>query len=125
MSEMLNGEVGSVAYDNLVIEAGAVGTVALAAGQGVLFGGSVIDAEGRLFDGTAPKEGEAAVPRFILADKADTGETEGAAVTGTVYKTGAFIRNSLIVADGYEFTDADAESLRDYGIIVEFAHGAA
>ena len=126
---LMNSTVGTTDFDNMVIKAGAAGHIRLAAGQGVIEKGSVIDADGLLYDGTEPEEpaeGEeektAAVPRFILCDETDTGDSaSGADVTAAVWKTGTFIRGSLIVAEGYTFTDADAEALRDYGIIVEDA----
>lgn len=109
---MLNQKIGEVGFDNLVIRGGAAGHIRLAAEQGTLKKGSVIDEEGKLYAG-----GDAQ-PRFILCDETDTGDE---AVTAAVWKSGCYVRGSLVVAEGYEFTDADTESLRDYGILVEDA----
>lgn len=38
-----------------------------------------------------------------------------------VYLTGCFNKNALIVADGYELTDDDMQTLRNGGIFVEHA----
>lgn len=119
MSTTLNKGYGSVNYDNLVIRAGEVGSIQLAAGQGTLSRGSVIDAEGKLLAGAASEDAEAPVAKYILCDDTETDDDD--TVTGIIYKTGVFIRNSLIVAQGYELSDVNAEQLRDVGIIVEDA----
>lgn len=112
MSDLLNKNLGSVNYDNLIIKSGHVGHVQLAAGQGKLSKGSVIATDGTLL--TTGKEAS-----YILCDDTVTDDTD--TVTAAVYKTGNYIRNSLIVADNYTFTDSDAEKLRKVGIIVEAA----
>lgn len=112
MSEMLNKELGTVGYDNLVIRAGDVGHIQLAEGQGKLQRGSVIGANGKLYDGTD-------TPSYILCDETETDDTEK--TTACVYKNGNYIRNSLTVAYGYTLTDADVEKLRTVNIIVETA----
>lgn len=114
MSTALNKDYGSIEYDNLVIKAGEVGSIQIASGQGTLTRGSVIDANGKLLSNVA-SEGA----KYILCDDTETDDEE--TVTGIVYKTGVFVRNSLVVAGGYEFTDSNAEELRDVGIIVEDA----
>lgn len=112
MSEMLNKEVGTVGYDNLVIRAGDVGHIQLAEGQGKLQRGSVITTTGKLYDGTD-------APSYILCDETETDDTEK--TTACVYKNGNYIRNSLVVASGYTLRDADVETLRKVNIIVETA----
>ncbi|RDY28649.1 hypothetical protein [Lachnotalea glycerini] len=109
---LLNKDYGSVDYDNLVNRSGEVGSIQLAAGQGILAKGSVIDTTGMLL-----KNGATAA--YILCDETETDDTE--TVIGIVYKNGNFVRNSLVVASEYTFTDADADNLRDVGIIVETA----
>lgn len=111
MSE-LSKDYGEVGFDNLVIEGGAVGSIQLAANQGTLKKGSVIDSAGKLLT-------EGGKASYVLCDA--TATDSATTVTGIVYKTGTFVRNSLVTADGYEFKDTDAESLRDVGIIVEAA----
>ena len=118
MSTALNKDYGSVDYDNLVIKAGEVGSIQLAAGQGTLTRGSVIDEAGKLLAGKAGEE-TAPVAKYILCD--DTETDDDGTVTGIVYKTGVFARNSLIVAKNYKLSDENAEELRDVGIIVEDA----
>lgn len=115
MSEMLNRDLGTVGYDNLVIRAGDVGHVELAAGQGILKRGSIINDDGKLYNGSA----DGKQPLYILCDDTETDDTEE--TTASVYKNGNYIRNSLIVATGYTLTDADVEELRKVNIIVETA----
>lgn len=108
-------------FDNLVINEGAVGHIELSVNQMiassfnsyVLPRGTVLDDSGDVL-----KASENA--RYILAEDIDT-EGDSGTVTGTVYKTGTYVRDALIVAGGYTFDDEDAENLRDYGIIVENA----
>lgn len=108
----LSKNYGTIGYDNLINRAGDVGSVQLAAGQGTLPRGAVIDTAGKLLS----ENGTAA---YILCDETETDEVE--TVTGIVYKNGNFIRNSIVTAEGYEFTDIDAANLRGVGIIVETA----
>lgn len=108
----MNEDMGDVDFDNLVIRGGDVGHIQLAAGQGTLSRGSVIDDTGTLLAADANA-------RYILADETETDDTD--TVTGVVYKSGIFVTDSLIVASGYTFDDDDAENLRDYGIVVEAA----
>lgn len=112
MSEMLNKDLGTVGYDNLVICAGDVGHIKLAAGQGKLPRGSVIDTTGKLMV-------SGATPAYILCDETEVDDTEE--TTACVYKNGNYIRNSLYVASGYELTNEDIEKLRTVNIIVETA----
>ena len=113
MSTVLNKDYGSVDYDNLVIRSGEVGSIQLAAGQGTLERGSVIDGNGKLLSGTSESA------KYILCDNTETDDYE--TTTGIIYKTGVFVRNSLVVAKDYELSDANIEELRDVGIIVEYA----
>lgn len=107
-----NSDCGTVNYDNLVNCAGDVGSIKLAAGQGTLERGSIITEDGKLL----AKGGTAS---YILCEKTDTDDTE--TVTGIVYKNGNFVKNSLIVATDYILTEADVDTLRKAGIIVETA----
>jgi len=111
-------DLASFKFDNLVINEGAVGHIELSVNQMVassfvLPRGTVLDDDGAVL--AADKNA-----RYILADELDT-EGDSGTVTGTVYKTGTYVRNGLTVADGYTFDNDDAENLRDYGIIVENA----
>lgn len=112
MSEALNKGLGTVNYDNLVIRAGDVGHVELAAGQGELPRGAVIDTEGKLMS-------EGGSPCYILCDETITDDLEK--TIACVYKNGKFVRNSLYVAQGYELTDTDIEKLRCINIMIEDA----
>lgn len=113
MAKMLNKDLGTVDYDNLVIKAGDVGHIELAAGQGILKRGSVIDTEGNLLN-----TGKTAA--YILCDTVETDDTEK--TVAAAYKNGNYIRNSLIVANSYTLTEADVENLRKVNIIVEAAN---
>ena len=112
MSIAMNSDIATVAYDNLVITGGQVGTTKLTKGQGTLLRGSVIDSTGALL-------ASGKVAKYILAE--DTVVSDDDDTVAVVYKTGTFVRDSLVVADGYTFADTDAENLRDVTILVEAA----
>lgn len=109
----LSKDYGTVEYDNLVISAGDVGSIALASGQGTLEKGSVIDSRGLLMCTTS------SIPAYVLCDKTVTDDEE--ATTGIVYKNGCFVRESLVTAKGYTLKNTDIDKLRSVGIIVESA----
>lgn len=52
---------------------------------------------------------------YILADDVDATEEDTAA---TVYRTGEFAENAIIVKDGYTISDADRKVLRNAGIFL-------
>lgn len=110
---MIGSDYGSVDYDNLVNRAGDVGSIQLAAGQGILPRGAVVTEGGKLVTDAEDKAS------YILCDDTETDDID--TVTGIVYKNGNFIKNSLIVGTGYELTDDVVASLRSVGIIVEDA----
>lgn len=111
----LNETVGTVAYDNYKIKPGEVGTLSVASGQ-TLSAGSILDQTGTLL--AAAGEGETVTASWILAEDVDASD---AATVASVYKTGVFAKNKLIVADGYTITSDDVAALRDVGIILEDA----
>ena len=114
----LDETIGSVGFDNLIngtYPAAEVFTVQLAAGQGVLKRGTLLaKTDGGLVKISAATTGKA---NAVLADDVDATE----AVNGIAYRTGHFNGNCLIVADGYEITDADKEALRGVGILLSDA----
>lgn len=109
----LSKDYGTVEYDNLVICAGDVGSIALAPGQGTLEKGAVIDSTGVLMCATS------SIPAYVLCDKTVTDDED--TTTGTAYKNGCFVRESLTTAKGYTLKDSDIDRLRSVGIIVESA----
>ncbi len=52
---------------------------------------------------------------YILADDVDATEEDTAA---TVYRTGEFAENAVIVKEGYTISDADRKALRNAGIFL-------
>ena len=103
--------VQTVEFDNLVIKgAEHVGTLTLAAGQGTLKKGTIVDA-------TGTKIVTGGTPYGILADDTDT----TAAVVATVYLDGTYIRETIETATGFTLAAADIAALRDAGIYVEHA----
>lgn len=114
----LDETIGSVGFDNLFsgLTPGAeVFHVQLAAGQGVLKRGTLLaKADGGMVMIDTANTGKA---NAVLAETVDTGETE----IGIAYRTGHFNANALIVAEGYEITDADKEALRVAGILLSDA----
>lgn len=57
-----------------------------------------------------------ATAAYILAEDIDATNADAAA---EVYRTGHFIKNALIVKEGYTITDADVEEFRKVGIILD------
>lgn len=62
-------------------------------------------------------EGEKAA--YILKEDVETSTARN--VVAEVYRTGKFVRNALITADGYKLSAADERVLRDAGIYLENA----
>ena len=86
----------------------------IASGQGVLKRGTALalNADGKcVILGTAD-----AKAAYILAEDIDATDAEAMA---TVYRTGHFIKNALIVKADYTMTDADVEEFRKVGIILD------
>lgn len=93
-------------------------TVAKAAAATTLKKGTVLGAD---TDGLCAilSGATGATASYVLAE--DTELSTTGTVTAEAYETGKFIRNSLIVADGYTMTAADERALRDAGIFLENA----
>lgn len=114
MGKRLDTTIGPVEYDNLlagVFPPATTFMVTLTGSQGVLKRGTVLA-------GTAAAaviQASGGTPFAVLADDTDT--TDGAEAA-LAYRTGHFIKNRLIVANGYELTAANVETLREKGILV-------
>lgn len=63
-------------------------------------------------------ETKEAVAAYILAEDADAAEGD---VVAAAYRSGSFIRNALIVKEGYSLTDKDETALRNGGIYLRDA----
>lgn len=61
---------------------------------------------------------EDAVAGYILAEDVDAGEED---VVASAYRSGSFIRNALIVKEGYTLTAEDEAALRNGGIYLSDA----
>lgn len=59
-----------------------------------------------------------AVAAYVLAEDVDAQKADTIA---TAYRSGSFIRNALIVKEGYSLTDKDEKALRDGGIYLSDA----
>lgn len=114
MRELMN-KAGEIGQDNLiagVFPPAEFTGIKIAAGQGALRRGTVLaesDA-GCVVLGTETT-GKAA---YILSDDVDATEEVGT----TAYRAGNFNTKALIVAEGYELTEADRDSLRKYRIVL-------
>jgi hypothetical protein len=114
MRELMN-KAGETGQDNLIAGVSPPTEftgIKIAAGQGKLLRGTVLaesDA-GCVMLGTETT-GKAA---YILADDVDATEEIGTAA----YRAGNFNTKALIVAEGYELTEADRDSLRKYRIVL-------
>ena len=114
----LDENLGAVGFDNLInsMSPGAeVFSVEVKSGQGVLKRGTLLaTADGGMVKISTATTGKA---KAVLAEDVDTAESTNA----VAYRTGHFNTNALIVADGYEITDADKEALRTAGILLSDA----
>lgn len=116
---LYNQKLGETSFDNLF--AGASEHIAVSctvvAGAGELKRGTVLgmNADGKM---AVFGSGEGLSNPCVLCD--DVNATEADTVA-EAYITGKFNKNALIVAEGYELTDADIEALRNGGIFVEIA----
>ena len=114
MQELMN-RVGETGQDNLiagVFPPAEITGIKIAAGQGQLLRGTVLaasDAGGVVL--SAATTGKAT---YILTDDVDAAEAVGT----TGYRAGCFNTKALIVAEGYELTEADRDSLRKYRIVL-------
>lgn len=116
----LDTDMGSTAYDDIFAgtePAPLVGTIKLAANQGVLERGTIVigepGGEFRAVD-AAPTSGETGM---VLSEDTDTGT--GEAVAAYAYKTGCFARGRLKTDGTYELSADDVDKLRGIGIITE------
>ena len=94
-------------------------TMAQVAAETTLKRGTVLEATNEdgvcaILKGTA-----GSTASYVLAEDAVLSTT--GTVTAEAYETGKFVRNSLIVADGYTMTAGDERALRDAGIFLENA----
>lgn len=116
----LDKDMGASAYDDIFAgtePTALVGTVKLAASQGVLERGTIVIGEpGKEFR-AADKAPTSAETGYILCEDTDTGT--GSAVVAFVYKTGCFIRDRLKTDGEYELTDVEWAKLRHIGIQTE------
>ena len=112
---LYNEEIGTCVPDNLIADIGIrtrAESVTVAAGQGKLARGTVV-----ALDGSEAKiMATGLTPHGVLCDDVDA--TDATAVA-EVYVTGCFNKAALIVADAYELTAADVQTLRNGGIFVE------
>lgn len=121
-------KVGSIGQDNLIARPfprALTFGIKIAAGEGEIKRGTVLSL---LDDGayavygktTATGEGEdekpsvAGTPSAILVEDVDAGGSE--AVAAVAYCRGNFNPAAVIVAEGYELTAADKDTLRKYDI---------
>ena len=114
MAEQLNRTIAEVEFDGLLDAAYANHTVGVTvlAGQGELKRGTVlaINADGKAVIAAG---GSGTECRYILNKDVDT---TGADAVALAYDEGRFIKQHLIVADGYTLTTADIDALRTHNI---------
>lgn len=116
--------IGSCGHELLIADSSAkvdVVTVTLAQTsevleleRGCVLTASDTDGKCKLLSGAT---GETAA--YILAENATTSATGD--VVAEAYQTGKFIRNALIVAEGYSLSIGDEKALRNAGIYLESA----
>lgn len=117
--------IGTCTADNLFISgkfpADAV-SVTIKSGEGVLARGTVVAMSATekkcVILGTTAGEGDTLTPYGIICDEVDATSADAVA---TVYRTGHFNREALIVDDDYNITEADEAALRNGGIYLDSA----
>ncbi len=126
-TELLN-KLGKVDADNLVagtVPALRVGSALLRKNAGELKRGTVLAKSSKdgtlVMLGTTAASGETLEAYGILTDDIAVPADED--VHMTVYISGKFNSNKIIVAEGYTMTEADKDTLRKYGI--EFVAAAS
>lgn len=119
-TELLN-KIGSVESDNLVVgtvPALRVGNARLRKNSGKLKRGTVLAKSSKddtlVVLGTTAEEGETLEAYGILTDDIEVPTDEN--VYMTIYISGMFNSNKIIMADGYVMKEADKDVLRKYGI---------
>lgn len=114
MAEQLNRTIAEVEFDGLLDAAYANHTVGVTvlSGQGELKRGTVlaINADGKAVIASGADGTEC---RYILNKDVDATDTDAVALA---YDEGRFIKQHLIVADGYTLTAADIDALRTHNI---------
>ena len=114
MRELMN-KAGEIGQDNLiagVFPPAEITGIKIAAGQGQLLRGTVLaESDSGCVVLSTATTGKAA---YILTDNVDA--TEEVGTTG--YRAGNFNTKALIVAEGYELTEADRDSLRKYRFVL-------
>lgn len=127
--QKLSRKLGEVSYDNLFAgptpAARTMGGVirmekeaAVTYKRGTLLAKSSKDAK-LVILGTSAEESETLEPYGVLCDDTEVG-TE-ADEPCAIYAEGHFNTNSLIVAEEYEITEQDKDTLRKYGIVLSAA----
>ncbi len=121
MTTELLKKLGKVEADNLVagtVPALRVGSALLRKNVGELKRGTVLAKSSKdgtlVILGTTPESGETLEAYGILTDDIAVPADED--VHMTVYISGKFNSNKIIVADGYTMTEADKDTLRKYCI---------
>lgn len=112
-----NEKLGEMTHDNLIADISVKlipvsGTIA--AGAGELKRGTVL----ALTDGKLAPMNTGLTPYGVLCDAVTVGDADEVV---EVYVAGQFNKGALFVAEGYELTAADINTLRNGGIFVENA----
>lgn len=120
--------VGSIAYDNLIVDnfpPADVYSVTVTSGEGKLTRGTVLALStgtagtGKMrILGTTAGSNETLDANCILAEDVDATSADA---TALAYRTGHFNRQALIVKTEYTFKLADEEALRKGGILLSDA----
>lgn len=115
MSKNLVNKVGERGQDNLIARLypqALTTAVKIAAGAGVVKRGTILCGKD---DGTYEPMKSGGTPSYILVTDVDASGAEP--VAAAVYRSGNFNPNAVIVADGYDLTAADKDTLRKYDIV--------
>lgn len=110
-----NEKLGELTHDNLIADIHVkqiTGSGTVGANAGALKRGTVM----ALTDGKLAVMASGKTPYGILTDDVTVGAADEVV---ELYLTGKFNKAALIVAEGYELTAADIQTLRNGGIFVE------
>jgi len=111
--------IGKLEQDNLIFDTTHpidVKSITLVGGKNFIKRGTLINSNGEVWSGKSNE-----IADCILCDDIDTGTTGGSSMVVAAYRSGHFIRQSIIVAEGKTLSPEAETQLRNNGIFLSNA----